>query len=224
MSESTSGRFTFFEGEPRWTQADPLVLTYSISTSSEASVVDDLPPEAVSAALRSAFARWARVIPVEFVEAEADDYYGADIKVGFYVGDHGDGSPFDGKNGVVAHAYAPKDGRLHFDAAESWAVDVGSETPASWAMDLETVAVHEIGHILGLGHSSSPEAVMFPYIDIGERKVELSVDGIEGVQLLYGSNPLFSHPSSSVRTGRGGWLAGSVSFVGAVLAMLVTHV
>ncbi|RLM99102.1 metalloendoproteinase 1-MMP-like [Panicum miliaceum] len=159
----------------------------------EAAVKRYLTPEAVRAAFRSAFARWANVIPVEFVEIDEDySYHEADVRVGFYEGDHGDGSPFDGEEGVVAHAYAPEDGRLHLDAAEHWTLDVDSETEGS-ALDLESVATHEIGHTLGLGHSSSPEAVMYPYINLGERKVELSGDDIEGVQLLYGSNPRFRH-------------------------------
>ncbi|RCV16909.1 hypothetical protein SETIT_3G176100v2 [Setaria italica] len=236
MSDSKTSRFTFLDGEPRWTgPPGHLVLTYSISPTA----VGYLPPEAVRAAFRSAFARWAEVIPVEFVET--DVYYNrqADIRVSFFEGDHGDGAPFDGEEGVVAHAYGPMDGRVHFDAAERWTVDVGSEAAGSSTMDLESVATHEIGHILGLGHSSSPEAVMYPYIDAGERKVELSVDDIDGVQLLYGSNPLFSRheqhapapprrsdpsPSPSASSpGRGSRLAGSVSFVGVVLVMLVTH-
>ncbi|RLN27796.1 metalloendoproteinase 1-MMP-like [Panicum miliaceum] len=209
---------------PRWTGPGPLVLTYSVSS---AATVGYLPPEAVHAAFRSAFARWAKVIPVEFVEIDEDDdsYHEADIRVGFYEGDHGDGSPFDGEEGVVAHAYGPEDGRVHFDAAEHWTLDVDSETEGS-VIDLESVATHEIGHTLGLGHSSSPEAVMYPYINFGERKVELSVDDIEGVQLLYGSNPRFRHdqpdPSPSVSPGRRNWLR-SVSFVCVVLVMLVTH-
>ncbi|PUZ65184.1 hypothetical protein GQ55_3G203100 [Panicum hallii var. hallii] len=223
MSDSAASRFTFFDGKPRWTGPGPIVLTYSVSS---AATVSYLPPEAVRAAFRSAFARWAKVIPVEFVEIDEDySYHEADVRVGFYEGDHGDGSPFDGEKGVVAHAYGPEDGRLHLDAAEHWTLDVDSETEGS-ALDLESVATHEIGHTLGLGHSSSPEAVMYPYINFGERKVELSGDDIEGVQLLYGSNPRFRHeqhdPSPSVSPGRRNWL-GSVSFVCVVLVMLLTH-
>ncbi|XP_062179501.1 metalloendoproteinase 1-MMP-like [Phragmites australis] len=216
LSKSAVSQFTFLDGEPRWTRPDLLVLTYYIS---RRATVDYLPQEDVRAAFRSAFARWARVIPVEFVET--DDYYGADIRVGFYEGDHGDNDPFDGPQGVLAHAGGPNDGGLHLDAAEHWTVDLDADT-ASMAIDLESVATHEIGHVLGLEHSSLPEAVMYPYIGERERKVELTDDDVEGVQLLYGSNPRFRHVPS-VSPGRSSWLAGSVSLFCVVLVMLVTH-
>lgn len=58
--------------------------------------------------------------------------------------------------------------------------------------NLFLTAVHEIGHSLGLGHSSDPKAVMFPtykYVDINTFR--LSADDIRGIQSLYGELNFF---------------------------------
>jgi hypothetical protein len=67
---------------------------------------------------------------------------------------------------------------LHFDDDERW---VDSETRN---VDLLTVAAHEIGHTLGLAHSSDPNALMFASYSGPHRS--LSEDDIAGVQSLYG--------------------------------------
>jgi matrixin len=53
------------------------------------------------------------------------------------------------------------------------------------AVDVESVALHEIGHILGLGHSTVPSAVMFAGLSLGATKRVLTTDDIQGVRLLY---------------------------------------
>ncbi|GMN20106.1 hypothetical protein TIFTF001_045282 [Ficus carica] len=53
-------------------------------------------------------------------------------------------------------------------------------------MDLESVAVHEIGHLLGLDHSNVPAASMYPTFIYGERKRGLNADDIQGIRALYG--------------------------------------
>lgn len=181
--------FAYFYGKPRWVRDSPMMLSYAFSPNN---MIDYLSLSDIQAAFRRAFARWSAVIPVTFTEAEK--YEWANIKIGFYRGDHGDGEPFDGILGVLAHAFSPENGRFHLDAAEKWTVDMESEK-SKFAVDLESVATHEIGHILGLAHSSVKEAVMYPNLKPRTKKVELKIDDVEGVQALYGSNPNFKFSS-----------------------------
>lgn len=181
--------YAYFYGKPRWVRSSPLTLSYAFSPTN---MIGYLRPSDIRAIFRRSFSRWSAVIPVNFTETEA--YASADIKIGFYRGDHGDGQPFDGVLGVLAHAFSPPNGRFHLDASESWAVDFKSEK-SKVAVDLESVATHEIGHVLGLAHSTVKEAVMYPSLSPRTKKFDLRVDDVAGVQALYGSNPNFKFSS-----------------------------
>jgi hypothetical protein len=53
--------------------------------------------------------------------------------------------------------------------------------------DLETVALHEIGHALGMGHSQVQAAVMYAYYN-GTNQT-LNTDDVSGIQSIYGAIP-----------------------------------
>ncbi|MGA2772134.1 MAG: matrixin family metalloprotease [Bryobacteraceae bacterium] len=129
-----------------------------------------------------AFQVWASYANVGF---SAGQVQGAvrSIDILFASGAHGDAYPFDGPGGVLAHTFYPAPingepiaGDMHFDADENW--------HAGTIVDLFSVALHETGHALGLGHSSNPGAVMYPYYRM---QTGLTSDDIAGIQALYGA-------------------------------------
>ncbi|CAN1321138.1 Metalloendoproteinase 2-MMP [Linum perenne] len=195
---STTKRFSFFPGRPRW-PGNRRNLSYAFLPENKLS-------KEVKSVFAAAFKRWSDAAAESLTFKETRDYVGADIRVGFMRGDHGDGDPFDGVFGTLAHAFSPPNGRLHLDGDEDWVVS-GLADGLPTAVDLETVAVHEIGHLLGLGHSSDPEAIMYPTITSMSRKVELTQDDIDGLRQLYGGNANWngsSSPSVQARETSGG--------------------
>lgn len=183
----TVAHYTTFPGRPSW-PSSKFDLTYAFLPANQLS-------DSVKALFTKAFDRWSAVTPLTF--SQTTSYNDADIRIAFYSGDHGDGEPFDGVLGTLAHAFSPTSGRLHLDGDENWVTaDITTVTSSSTAVDLESVAVHEIGHLLGLGHSSVEDAIMYPTISSGTRKVELASDDIQGVQDLYGSNPNYNGTSA----------------------------
>ncbi|WOG93702.1 hypothetical protein DCAR_0312989 [Daucus carota subsp. sativus] len=133
----------------------------------------------VKRAVRGAVNRWASYTQ-HFSFEETLDSQSSDLTVTFYRGDHGDGSAFDGPGGVIAHAFFPTDGRLHFDADEPWSIGAIPNY-----VDLESVALHQIGHLLGLGHSTVPDAIMYPGISYGVVKTNFHPDDRQGIKALY---------------------------------------
>ncbi|KAF5195577.1 Matrix metalloproteinase-16 [Thalictrum thalictroides] len=165
--------FNFFDGNLKW-PASQTHLTYRFR-----SMIEVVDLQALRSVMSRAFTKWAAVTHFTFAEAAPETI--ANIEIGFYRLEHGDGASFDGPGGVVAHSAAPTGGISHYDADEKWSTGNPNETE----MDLESVALHEIGHLLGLQHSADPGAVMVSGIGPGVIKRELQPDDIQGIRTLY---------------------------------------
>lgn len=152
----------------------------------------DLSEGEVALAVEQAFSLWAGYTPLRFTRVPLS--VGPEIIIRFAPADHGDGFPFDGAGSVLAHAFYPSVppappgaimGDAHFDEAETWTVDVPT---GAGKIDLVTVAAHEFGHSLGLGHSSVTGALMAPFYGGPYRTV--ANDDIAGITSLYGGFPI----------------------------------
>lgn len=160
-----------------WDRTD---LTYAIDAGTS-----DIPGEEEFTAVRSAFDTWQIHTPLNFFEILPTD--GPDIVVGWRSTVHED---FDLTGGAIAHADFPPNCELlspglpqplHFDNGEHFWVVGASPT----AHDVESVALHEIGHIIGLEHSNVPGAVMFPTISTNTIRRTLTTDDKDGALSLY---------------------------------------
>ena len=176
----TDGSDYVLEGS-KWNKT---TLTYYIENTST-----HLPDTVCEQAIVNAFNTWQTNSTLTFTRVYSSD---ADIKIKWATGNHGDESPFDGPYGVLAHAFYPFPsggyyaGQLHFDDDENWSVN-------GTGIDIESIALHEIGHLLGISHSTVSTAVMYPYYSNIKR--ELDSDDVEAIWNLYGYNCTISGPT-----------------------------
>ena len=145
-------------------------------------VTEKLSAASSEAEIARALAEWANYVMVSFTpstNATGD----RTLAILFASGAHGDGYPFDGPGGILAHTFYPVPtnpesiaGDMHFDDDESW--KIGAD------VDVFSLALHEAGHALGLGHSDNPDAVMYPYYHL---HTALQADDIAAIRQLYAS-------------------------------------
>eukprot|EP00094_Tigriopus_californicus_P012504 TCALIF_12089-PA protein Name:"Similar to Mmp14 Matrix metalloproteinase-14 (Rattus norvegicus)" AED:0.09 eAED:0.09 QI:65/1/0.8/1/1/1/5/0/473 len=161
-------------------------ITYRISSYPSKKM---MPKSDVDSEIARALAVWSEFTDLKFVPRDSGKVH---IDIRFEEGRHGDGDPFDGQGGTLAHAFFPVfGGDAHFDDAEFWTKDSFVGT------NLLQTAAHEFGHSLGLSHSDSKNALMSPFYRGFEKEVQLKKDDIEGIQQLYGEKTTSSRPSST---------------------------
>ncbi|CAM5152186.1 unnamed protein product [Eretmochelys imbricata] len=118
------GSFLTFEGDLKWDHNDLTYRVLNYSPDLDASVIDD--------AFARAFKVWSDVTPLTFTRLQSGE---ADIMIQFGVQEHGDGYPFDGKDGLLAHAFPPGkgvQGDAHFDDDEFWTLGTGIVVKTSY--------------------------------------------------------------------------------------------
>jgi hypothetical protein len=147
------------------------------------SLTEKLDPTTSRSEIERALREWTRYGNFSLTAA-AQQGDNRTIDILFARGSHGDSYPFDGPGGALAHTFYPAPpnpepiaGDMHLDGDEPWSVGAG--------VDLYSVALHEAGHALGLGHSDRPGSVMYPYYRLA---TEMTDDDIAGIRALYGSN------------------------------------
>ncbi len=192
----------FLDSGWQWPQAggpgSPTTITYSFSNLLDGGLGGTLSAPELRSGIEEAFGLWAQYAPLNFVEMEdngpppSDSNYSASGLAQIRIGHE----YIDGASGanVLAHAFYPSSaglgGDIHFDNSNTW------RNGSNQGLDFLEVAVHEIGHALGLGHEPMPSdggnnAIMNPYYggrySTGLGSAFLLTDDINGIRAIYGS-------------------------------------
>ena len=100
---------------------------------------------------------------------------------------------FDGKKGVLAHAYFPGQGDISGDCHinENWNWVTGVHLSTMGKPPLVPILMHEFGHSIGLRHDISDRTdIMYPSFDLGQKKNNLGSNAISRAQDRYGQRNL----------------------------------
>ncbi|XP_076461306.1 matrix metalloproteinase-21-like [Babylonia areolata] len=146
-----------------------------------------MPVDEQRATLDLAFRLWSEVIPLRFVEATDADILDVDIEIAFGRGSHQNcDHAFDGVGGEIAHSQHFSG--MHFDDAENFK---SLRSFDSGGISLLRVAVHEIGHVLGLAHTNRTQSIMYAIYHKAQANqwgvdVELNREDRRMMQNIYG--------------------------------------
>ncbi len=151
--------------------------------------------------ISNAFAAWQAASNIQFVQIADSGAAAAVNSTAGYAGHIRIGAhTIDGASSVLAHGYYPPPngdtiaGDLHFDVAENWQC-----TGGAGKIDIGIVAMHEIGHTIGLNHEPTLLAVMNAFYN--SALTTLQTDDINGARALYGNVGTAAHNIADTLTG-----------------------
>ncbi len=147
----------------------------------------DVSPSFQRQAVVAAMNTWSAVAPIAWAERAWPD-----VRIAFVPRAHGDTQDFSAStyaHGVLpicsasvgAFTCEPLAGDVHFND-ESYTWGSGNN---STVQDIQSIALHELGHALGLDHSADSNAVMAAGFPPGVVRRVLTQDDINGIKALY---------------------------------------
>lgn len=119
---------------------------------------------------------WQKYVSVNFTEITTSGQPNC-IDISWEPISHGD---VDFGPTTLAHAFYNPNGDIHFNETKTWKLSQSTGV----GIDLYSIALHELGHSLGLDHSSLSQAVMYAYYD-GTAYTGLNQDDIDGIRSIY---------------------------------------
>lgn len=147
--------------------------------------LDSTVPAFFAPVLTAAFNDWSSYANIQFAQtsatASATIVFSLSTMdgLGKILGEGGS-SYYIGKGGLNS----AESGSVTFDKGENWHVS-GSQVVSDQGVNLFPVAVHEIGHVLGLDHYNASPAIMNAYLTANTK--DLTSSDIHGIQYLYGA-------------------------------------
>jgi peptidoglycan hydrolase-like protein with peptidoglycan-binding domain len=160
--------------------------------------IADLTLTQAKEAVRAAFSAWSVQTNLTFVEETTGEF----ANIGLAFTDLGAGTT------TLAQTFVNlANPAIQINTQPIWSV--ATPVPAT-SSDLRTVLIHEIGHALGLNHSSFKSAVMYPSLPKGTSK-SLDIDDTTAISALYDLWSQLPGGATDVASGANGatWIIGT---------------
>jgi hypothetical protein len=165
------------DGIPRFDPSDKFdISTFKWNITNLTYFLVGSTPPGASATIAAGFATWMQYTGLSFSTLNSTS---ANIYLSF-------GTPIVHPNALAETTFPVSgSGETHaqivFNNTVNWST---SGTPGPNQYDLRTVATHEIGHALGINHSSFSNAIMFPTLALGT-VIPINLDDMAAISTIY---------------------------------------